>query len=87
MVVDTTNFTPKTDFRGSRENLHLIERFTRVDANRLNYEVTIDDPRNYTRPFTVNLSQRIELDTELVDEFCLENEKSYERMQRSRSPK
>ena len=39
---------------------------------------------SYTRPFTVNLTQNIELDTELVDEFCLENEKSYERMQRSR---
>ena len=43
-----------------------------------------DDPKTYTRPFTVNLTQNLEVDTELIDEFCLENEKSYERMQRSR---
>ena len=47
-------------------------------------EITIDDPKVYTRPLTVKLAQNIELDTELIDEFCLENEKSYERMQRSR---
>ena len=53
LVVDTTNFTAKTDYRGSRENLHLVERFTRVDATRLNYEVTIDDPTTFTRSWTV----------------------------------
>ena len=62
----------------------MTERITRPDYGTLNIELTIDDPKNYTKPFTVNLSQHIELDTELVDEFCLENEKSYERMQRSR---
>ena len=50
----------------------------------LEIELTIDDPKTYTRPFTINLVQNLELDTELVDEFCLENEKSYERMLRSR---
>jgi hypothetical protein len=53
LVVDTTNFTPRTDYSGARENLHLVERFTRVDANRLNYEVTIDDPTTFTRRWTV----------------------------------
>ena len=62
----------------------MTERITRPNYGTLNIELTIDDPKNYTKPFTVNLSQHIELDTELVDEFCLENEKSYERMQRSR---
>jgi hypothetical protein len=62
----------------------MTERITRPDYGTLNIELTIDDPKNYTKPFTVNLSQHIEIDTELVDEFCLENEKSYERMQRSR---
>jgi len=47
-------------------------------------ELTIDDPKVYTRPFTVNLTQSLEADTELVDEFCLEGEKDYERLQRSR---
>ena len=55
LVVDTTNFTDKTSFRGSDENLHLVERFTRADANTLLYEFTIDDPTAFTRPWTVSL--------------------------------
>ena len=53
LVVDVTNFSPKTDFQGSRENLHIVERFTRIDANTLEYMVTIDDPTVWTRPWTV----------------------------------
>ncbi len=53
----------------------MTERITRPNYGTLNIELTIDDPKNYTKPFTVSLSQHIELDTELVDEFCLENEK------------
>ena len=44
LVVDTTNFSEQSIYRGSAERLHLVERFTRVDADMLNYEVTIDDP-------------------------------------------
>ena len=40
LVVESKNFSPKSEFRGSRENLHLIERFTRVGPNTLNYEIT-----------------------------------------------
>src|SRR5438477_11652543 len=53
LVVDVANFTPKTSFQGSRENLHLIERYRRVDANTLEYAVTIEDPTTWTRPWTV----------------------------------
>jgi len=53
LVVDVTNFSPKTDFQGSRQNLHLVERFTRIDANTLEYMVTIEDPTVWTRPWTV----------------------------------
>jgi hypothetical protein len=53
LVVDVTNFTPKTNFQGSRENLHLLERYTRVDANTLEYAVTIEDPTTWTKPWTV----------------------------------
>jgi hypothetical protein len=49
LVVDTTNLTDKTGFRGSAENLHVIERFTRVDANTILYRFTIDDPSTFTR--------------------------------------
>jgi hypothetical protein len=52
LVVDTTNFNDKTRFRGSTENLHVIERFTRVEANTLLYRFTIEDPDTWTRPWT-----------------------------------
>ena len=52
LVVDTTNLTDKTGFRGSTENLHVIERFTRVDANTILYRFTIDDPSTFTRQWT-----------------------------------
>ena len=55
LVVDTTNFTDKTSFRGTDEHLHLVERFTRVDEGTLLYEFTIDDPTAFTRPWTVSL--------------------------------
>ena len=53
LVVDVTNFTPKTDFHGSRENLHLVERWRRLDAETLEYVATMDDPTAWTRPWTV----------------------------------
>lgn len=56
LVVSVANFTHKTDFRGSRENLLLIERFTRVSADRLNYRVTMEDPTTWTRPWTFELA-------------------------------
>ena len=51
LVVDTTNFTDKTHFRGADQNLHLIERFTRVDPNTILYEFTVDDPAAFTKPW------------------------------------
>jgi hypothetical protein len=55
LVVDTTNFTDKTNFRGSRENLHVVERFTRLDANTIRYEFTVDDPTTWTKPWSAEL--------------------------------
>jgi hypothetical protein len=52
LVVDTTNFTNKTVFRGSDQNLHVIERFTRTSADTIRYRFTIDDPTAFTRPWT-----------------------------------
>jgi len=52
LVVDVTNFTNRSEFRGSRENLHLVERFTRSDANTLTYQVTVEDPTTWTKPWT-----------------------------------
>jgi hypothetical protein len=53
LVVDVTNFSAKTDFRGSRENLHLVERWTRTGPATLEYVATIEDPTVWTRPWTV----------------------------------
>jgi hypothetical protein len=53
LVVDVTNFSPKTDYQGSRENLHLVERWTRTGPDTLAYEVRIEDPTVWTRPWTV----------------------------------
>jgi hypothetical protein len=53
LVIDVTNFSPKTDFEGSRENLHLVERWTRTGPHTLGYEVTIEDPTVWTRAWTV----------------------------------
>jgi hypothetical protein len=53
LVVDVTNFTPKTDVFGARENLHLVERWTRTGPKSLAYEVLIEDPTVWTRPWTM----------------------------------
>jgi hypothetical protein len=52
LVIDTTNFTDKTRFRGSSDALHIVERLTRVDARTLRYQFTIEDPTTWTRPWT-----------------------------------
>lgn len=55
LVVDTTNFSPKSNFMGSSEHLHLVERFTRVGPDTVNYEMTIDDPTTWTRTWSAML--------------------------------
>lgn len=55
LVVETTNFTNKTNFRGSGERLHVMERFTRVDADTIRYQFTVNDPATFTRPWTAEL--------------------------------
>ena len=52
LVIDTTNFTDKTRFRGAGENLHVVERFTRVSPNALLYRFTIDDPATWATPWS-----------------------------------
>ncbi len=52
LVVDTTNFSDKTRFRGSTPDLHVIERFSRIDDKTLLYRFTIEDPATWTKPWT-----------------------------------
>jgi hypothetical protein len=55
LVVDTTNFTNQTTFRGSSEKLHLVERFTRAAADRMTYQFTVEDPATWDKPWTVEI--------------------------------
>ncbi len=54
----------------------VTERFTRVNYGNLAIEITVDDPKAYTRPWSVTVNQQIMLDTELIEFICLENEQS-----------
>ena len=58
LVVETSNFTNKTPFRGSSEKLSLVERFTRTDANTIMYEFTVTDPSSFTKPWTVQVPMK-----------------------------
>ena len=71
------------DWNGSvlTQSAKVKERIARPDYGHLQIEVTVDDPVAYTKPRTVTLRQRLALNTELVDEICLENEKSAQRME------
>jgi hypothetical protein len=55
LVVDTTNFTNQTAFRGSSENLHLVERFTRTADDTLMYQFTVEDPTTWAKPWTAEV--------------------------------
>ena len=52
LVIDVTNFSPKTNFMGSRETLHVIERWTRTSLDTVEYIVTVEDPTVWTQPWT-----------------------------------
>lgn len=79
LVVDSIGFRDDLwlDLRGSPLTSagKVRERITRPDFGHLNIEVTVDDPKAYTRPWTVTLRQQIIVDTEINEEVCLENEK------------
>jgi hypothetical protein len=55
LVVDTTNFSQEAGFRGASANMHLVERFTRVDADTLRYEFTVDDPATWTGKWSASI--------------------------------
>jgi hypothetical protein len=55
LVVDSTNFSPKSFFLGSSERLHMVERFTRVAPNAIEYRVTVSDATTWTKPWTAEI--------------------------------
>jgi hypothetical protein len=84
LVVDTIGFNDKSWLDSSGyphgEKLHLIERFRRPDPGTLRYEVTIDDPEYYTRPWTTAWTYRFSPNVELMEYFCTENERDRQYM-------
>jgi len=71
LVVDTTNFSEKTNFRGASQNLHLIERFTRVDPDTISYEFTIDDPTTFTKVWKAEIPMH-RTDEQIFEYACHE---------------
>jgi len=55
LVADTTNFSPKSAFRGASERLHVVERFTRTEAKTIRYQVTVEDPDTWATPWTADI--------------------------------
>ncbi len=83
LVIDSNGFRDDLwiDWNGSviTSAAKVRERIRRVDFGHLEVGVRVDDPKAYTKPWSVTLHQRLAINTELVDEVCLENEKSYQR--------
>ncbi|HLK47775.1 MAG TPA: hypothetical protein VKT49_06555 [Bryobacteraceae bacterium] len=78
LVVETAGFNDKTWLDGMRhphsEALHVTERFQRRDFGHLEYEIRFDDPKMYTRPFSVKIPHELQPDTDIFENYC-ENEK------------
>lgn len=75
LVVDTRNFNEKSNFRGSRETLHIVERFTR-EGDGIAYEVTVDDPTVWTKPWTAALTLARQPDDSMFEYACHEGNNS-----------
>jgi len=71
LVIDTIGFTSKTGFRGADERLHLVERFTRVAANTIEYQFTVEDPTVWTRAWTASFPLR-RIDQPMYEYACHE---------------
>jgi hypothetical protein len=84
LVIDTIGLRDDTwiDWNGSvlTEAAKVREQIRRPDFGHIEIQVTVDDPKAYTKPWTVALRQRIVVDTEVVDEMCVENEQSLKHM-------
>jgi len=70
-TVDTTNFSEKSNFRDASENLHLTERFTRVDSDTISYEFTIDDPTTFTKVWKAEIPMH-RTDEQIFEYACHE---------------
>ena len=79
LVVDTIGFNDKTELQGYRhtEDLHMVERFRRTDFDTIQYEVTIEDPNVFAKPWTLSRTFTLRSDLRRIDEFICENNRDY----------
>jgi hypothetical protein len=86
LVIDSNGFQDDTwiDWNGSviTESAKVREQIRRPDFGHLEIEVTVDDPKAYTKPWTVTIKERLIVEAELIDEICLENEQSLKHMKK-----
>ena len=86
LVVDVIGFNDKTWLTGTgtfhSEALHLTERYTRVDKDQINYDVTIDDPKVLTRPWTIHTTMMLREGTRVQEYVCAENNLDLERYEK-----
>ena len=79
LVVDTTGFNDKSWLDGfghmHSEALHITERYHRRDFGHMDVAVTIDDPKTFTRPFTIKFTDDLLPDTDVIEYYCAENER------------
>ena len=79
LVVDTVGFNDRSwlDVFGHPHSdaLHLVERFRRRDFGHLDVQITIEDPKTFTRPFTIKFTERLLADSDVIESFCSENER------------
>jgi hypothetical protein len=84
LVIDTIGIRDDTwiDWHGSvvTQAAKVREQMRRPDFGHLEIQIAVDDPKAYTKPWTVTLKERIVVDTDLIDEICLENEQSLQHM-------
>jgi hypothetical protein len=86
LVVETAGFNDKTalDVMGHphSEALHVTERYHRRDFGHLDVEMTFDDPKMYSKPFTIKVPHTLMADADIFENFCNENEKDREHLTR-----
>ena len=70
-MVDTTNFQKEGAFRGASVNMHLVERFTRVNGDQLRYDFTVDDPSTWTRKWSASIPM-MRTDEQMFEYACHE---------------
>ena len=82
LVVDIVGFNTRTALSGFNhsEALHIVERFSRPDFDRLQYDATLEDPNVFVRPWTVSRTFPLRPDLNKIDEFVCENNKDYSKL-------